>query len=187
MQPNTGRTVVTGDLEEFENALSDVLIHCSPGSMVSIGGSASRLVEDWLHHHGKDLPHSRYPCLEDWAGSDKTRESAQVVFLKFDPMAASELERREISSQNLQLSYLGALCRQYPFGVIIVQPNTTSELRQKFFAAGFMEAVHWVDSADENRQPTAVYVYRLSNYKSAPSWLNAKYWANPERYDLPPE
>jgi len=35
-------------------------------------------------------------------------------------------------------------------------------------------------SSGENRW----YEYRLSHYKQAPDWLNARFWANPERFKL---
>lgn len=35
--------------------------------------------------------------------------------------------------------------------------------------------------------PLRWFVYRLRDYKQPPSWLNARFWANPERYELDDE
>ena len=43
-------------------------------------------------------------------------------------------------------------------------------------------------SADAAPAPEAVlYEYRLRDYKQPPDWLNARFWANPARFDLDEE
>jgi len=33
-------------------------------------------------------------------------------------------------------------------------------------------------------EPGCWFEYRMSQYKPAPEWLNARYWANPERFEV---
>ena len=46
-----------------------------------------------------------------------------------------------------------------------------------FRALGFM--LSCLDTADDIR----VYFYDLDTYKMVPDWLNARYWAHPERWE----
>jgi hypothetical protein len=46
-----------------------------------------------------------------------------------------------------------------------------------FRALGF--ALSMVDPTDQSR----IYDYDLANYKTVPDWLNARYWAHPERWE----
>ena len=81
---------------------------------------------------------------------------------------------------------LGLACRTSPNLVLVEQslpgagaPQLGSE---RFFAFGFRRL------ASAENQPvehTRWYAYRLSDYKQAPDWLNARFWAHPERFDLP--
>lgn len=182
MPPSTGRLVVPGK-DQFEAALLEVLVQCSAGSYCSIGESSAALLNTCLQQQGEQTAHQEYSSFKFWSQAEKIREVAQVAFICVEATSRNNHDAPEQSTDNSQLAYLGGLCRQYPHGVIVVQYRASSGLRQKYFAAGFTEAVYWDDSAG----PAAVYVYRLSHYKSQPSWLNSKYWANPERFDMPPE
>lgn len=46
--------------------------------------------------------------------------------------------------------------------------------RSDFFSLGYTECTASTD----------LYLYSLKHYKTPPAWLNAKYWAHPERWDL---
>jgi len=56
---------------------------------------------------------------------------------------------------------------------------------ERFFAFGFrvINTQHKVgtNSMDTNKR---LYAYRLSDYKKPPEWLNARFWANPERFNI---
>ena len=54
---------------------------------------------------------------------------------------------------------------------------------ERFFAFGFRRA--FVAIEDGTRH--ALHEYRLADYKQPPDWLNARYWANPERFGADPD
>ena len=56
----------------------------------------------------------------------------------------------------------------------VVQAGAPWE-KQEIMALGFRELQH-----DESE---ALYGFDIENYKHAPDWLNARHWANPERWD----
>ena len=55
----------------------------------------------------------------------------------------------------------------------------------RFFAFGFRRIVRSEPAIGPGERCTW-YEFRLSHYKSAPDWLNARFWANPERFALQP-
>lgn len=80
---------------------------------------------------------------------------------------------------------LGKAVRMFPYRLLVCCPNRTLADNQ-FFAFGFRRLdvlCGPLTSADE----PCWYEYRMSDYKSPPDWLNARFWANPERFDLPEE
>jgi hypothetical protein len=54
---------------------------------------------------------------------------------------------------------------------------------ERFFALGFRRFPLSENQTLDNQVPRW-YEYRMRDYKSAPAWLNARFWANPERFDL---
>jgi len=84
---------------------------------------------------------------------------------------------------------LGHLCRTFPAGVVVEvldSPDCTDKL---FFAHGYRKisprGKATLPRADEITSPSVRrYEYRLCDYKPAPEWLNARFWAHPERFLL---
>jgi len=90
---------------------------------------------------------------------------------------------------------LGRLCRAYPHGVVVEVFGALPSIDAQFFAHGFR---HIIDgdttirtdyaqcgSSDKIMSPEMrCFEYRLSDYKSVPDWLNARYWAHPTRFNL---
>lgn len=77
---------------------------------------------------------------------------------------------------------LGAACRRFPGRLLVWQRDGLGSDRlppTRFFAHGFRQLL---DLIDDERHHT-LYEYTLADYKQAPDWLNARYWANPERFD----
>ena len=76
---------------------------------------------------------------------------------------------------------LGTACRRFP-GRLLVWSRTTGDVpvlpATRFFAHGFRCIL---DDADDAHRET-LYEYRLADYKQPPDWLNARFWANPERF-----
>jgi len=77
---------------------------------------------------------------------------------------------------------LGLATRTAP-SLLLVEHTTskpTDDLLadEQFFALGFRV----LEKTSESGNQTALYAYSLSDYKKAPEWLNARYWAHPERF-----
>lgn len=80
---------------------------------------------------------------------------------------------------------LGLACRTSPRLVLVEhsQDQITAELLpdEQFFAFGFRRIGN---STDISGLQTHWYAYSLRDYKQSPKWLNARFWAHPERFDL---
>lgn len=86
---------------------------------------------------------------------------------------------------------LGCLCRSFPGGVVVEVARGYSATDETFFAHGFErlrrggKAKSYVALNDELfRDGADCYGYRLCDYKAVPTWLNARFWAHPERFHL---
>jgi len=79
---------------------------------------------------------------------------------------------------------LGLACRAAPQQLMVEHTTSLAGGKlladEQFFAFGFRR----LEKNTETEQQKALYSYRLSDYKQAPDWLNARFWANPERFDL---
>lgn len=93
---------------------------------------------------------------------------------------------------------LGELCRRYPAALVVahaVDTRSTNPPRAaRFFAFGFerLRSSDTLPPRNDGVEAVAVpawraYRYRLHDYKAVPDWLNARYWANPERFHLDPD
>lgn len=80
---------------------------------------------------------------------------------------------------------LGIACRTSPGLVLVEHTSTGSGLKllgdEQFFAYGFRRL-------GQNTEVSGLqqrwYTYSLRDYKQSPDWLNARFWAHPERFDL---
>jgi len=52
---------------------------------------------------------------------------------------------------------------------------------EQFFAFGFRRIGELAEVSGLQRR---WYAYSLRDYKQSPDWLNARFWAHPERFDL---
>jgi len=84
------------------------------------------------------------------------------------------------SSTSVALLQMLAQCRDRVAKRVFVRIDKQNQSlglhRQNLFALGF----YGVDIG----QGGQLYAYSLRGYKSVPDWLNAKYWAHPERWNL---
>ena len=60
--------------------------------------------------------------------------------------------------------------------ILLTVPPDCALNETAFRALGFMQSA--TDSTDNTR----IFHYDLANYKTVPDWLNARYWAHPERW-----
>lgn len=86
---------------------------------------------------------------------------------------------------------LGRASRAFPHRVLVCCKETdpaSSRFSPKpndsvFFALGFVRLNQCSPSASTS-ESGRWYEYRMTQYKSVPDWLNSKYWANPERFNI---
>ena len=79
---------------------------------------------------------------------------------------------------------LGTACRASP-RLVIAEHSSHDETEQtvndeQFFAFGF----RLLGRSEHAGGHSSWYAFSLSDYKQAPDWLNARFWAHPERFDL---
>ena len=92
-----------------------------------------------------------------------------------------ELDRDNRQAQQL----LGRATLGFPHRVLAhcrQTESTASEISHLFFSLGFRRLPFTMEMGDSG-DTLCWFEYRLSQYKSAPDWLNARFWANPERFD----
>jgi len=86
---------------------------------------------------------------------------------------------------------LGNLCRSFPYGVLLELSEGVDASDQQLFAHGFQI----FGARDEKMTGLGgkhhflhlrerCFKFRLEEYKAVPDWLNARYWAHPERFHL---
>lgn len=104
----------------------------------------------------------------------------------------SVLAIARIAEQSNELDQrLGCLCRSFPSGVVVDVAESVLATDEQFFAHGFRQlrqnSKHFGYAAlRDGLLPVGprCYGYRLQDYKAVPDWLNARYWAHPERFHL---
>lgn len=64
---------------------------------------------------------------------------------------------------------------------LIVYTRSTTLPDSVLFAFGFRKLE--VEGLSSGEDSLRWFEYRLSHYKQPPDWLNARFWANPERFD----
>jgi len=76
-----------------------------------------------------------------------------------------------------------ALLRDRCCDVLIVEELAANPrlLAVEYFALGFRHQA-LPEAADSH---LSLYAYSLRDYKTQPDWLNAQFWAHPERWDKP--
>jgi len=85
---------------------------------------------------------------------------------------------------------LGLSCRLYPQRLLVKVSGREPVIpAARFFAFGFrrMAQTTMAELTEQDGMSgdwPIIYEYRLADYKRTPDWLNAKYWANPERFDV---
>lgn len=114
-------------------------------------------------------------------------ESAPMTFADPVCVAYAYLDK-ETDSLDI---HLGALCRCFPHGVLLQLAADVKAKDQQFFAHGFQKIGAFGEimtaSGDEDvflDTAERCFQYRLEHYKAVPDWLNARFWAHPERFHL---
>lgn len=154
--------------------LVDHLLAAEPSHLFLIGCSSADL---YLPQDKGELQViRRFDTLDDAEKFLKVNNSADlsasIAVLNIGPDQAA-LEQQ-----------IGKAVRAFPHRLIIytkaqIAPDTV------FFAFGFRK-LNVLDSATADAQ-SRWYEFRLSHYKQPPDWLNARFWANPMRFNLDDE
>jgi len=161
--------------------LAELLIGAGADTIVLAGKAVHRLNKD-LTARAQNLSQEnaefkppvveQVPSLQDLAHPRDEAAISRVLCLSL-PTSEQQVE-----------SSLGLACRFYPKLVLLehVSDEKSTELLpdEQFFAHGF-RLLGKTLSPDSQR---SVYAYSLRDYKQAPDWLNARFWAHPERFDL---
>ncbi len=166
----SGDILIVDDSPEFAASLqSDALDklrvwHLRPGDMPSIASMS----------HTLHLP-PEFPALETMQALYVANPVAFAGSVKIEREAtfgSADIKQR--------LLHLLAICRDRVGGRVIVSLDQECAQRDigrdDMFSLGF----HQLGGTANER----LYMFSLSGYKIVPRWLNARYWANPERWNL---
>ena len=178
---------VTDDGEEASGTGRDVRLDVvlgeldeGPGSVAALGARAARLLDAVAERPpasdaaevdggavGKRGP--RFATLADCAAAAPGARAAAALLtldaLDGDPSVPGTLDRA-----------LGTACRLYPTRLLLFVDAAEAPPPETLFAFGFRRLTAGADAV--------LHEYRLRDYKTPPDWLNARFWANPARFDL---
>lgn len=104
------------------------------------------------------------------------------------PGPVSLVLQLDANSPHLQEA-LGQAVRSFPHRVLVHIRMTgvhSAPDDDVLFALGFRRLVVVPDSQSPDAR-VRWFEYRLSEYKHSPEWLNARFWANPERFSMAEE
>jgi len=162
-----------------DRTLSTQLLCAQPGKVVLVGEPIFRLkatLTDLLADESCSTPAppiTQYDSINQFMDTDGcvSHKCAMGIHV---PCDADEPEH-----------LLGMACRTSPGLVLVEHTSTTSGSKllgdEQFFAYGFRRM-------GQNKEVSGLqqqwYVYSLRDYKQSPDWLNARFWAHPERFDL---
>lgn len=157
-------------------------------------------VESMLYLHGAMAD----PAAETTPGSAHQTGTALADFItpvalsvSCDPMevsresglvylAASALATPSGAASPGHQEQIVAFCRDRCQGQLWVEVTTGMDRlasQALFFSLGFSILPGFGKSGLRHSHPV-IYHYSLHGYKSIPDWLNARFWAHPERWDL---
>lgn len=165
----------------YDRRLARMLLEPSQLSVVLVGEPVFRLSEALNRefnspHFSVDVPEvHKTEQIERYIDSIKTdeRQINNCVMCLHLPSTESDSE-----------SLLGLATRTSPSLLLVEHtagdPTHRLFADEHFFAFGF-RVLH---KSEESGQQRALYGYSLSDYKKAPEWLNDRYWAHPQRFDL---
>lgn len=120
------------------------------------------------------LPDQPLDCVaadSDWFEALSELARYTIVYVCAGSLCAVAFEQR--------LAALRDRCQ----GRLVVEENNAAPVLSEshYFALGFRRQ----EQPGEANQAVDLFAYSLRDYKTPPDWLNAKYWAHPERWNLP--
>lgn len=148
-------------------AIPELLAGLPVGGLVLIGDTLAPLAESLARHTAAPA----VQCVDEGQGlpevADDGADWLPVMRVRADDAAT---DRR-----------LGAACRRYPARLWAIADDD-ARLPVYLFSFGFRRVDALVETLDDT--PLVLFEFRLHDYKKRPDWLNARYWAHPERFDM---
>lgn len=150
--------------------LITLLQHSGEGRIALVGIETSA-VADQLR---QEVQSATFECAvrgTDWFAEVSDLSQCKLIYVCPGDLGTAEFEHR--------LAGLRDRCQ----ALLLVEESAEAPLltEAQYFALGFQR--HAVSAA--SAACVSLYAYSLYDYKTPPDWLNAKYWAHPERFDLP--
>lgn len=161
----------------LEEQLGQYVLAAEPSSVVIVGQPPG--ARWWQEHSAEAQPQSLFfdsmeQCLDSLPEADEgnTDESSghRIALMRFESHNAS-------ANDSDLAAMLGQAVRRFPERLIISVESKEPD-DAAFFAFGFRRLQL------EDLGSIRLFEYCLSEYKQVPDWLNARYWANPERFGL---
>ena len=135
-----------------------------PATEASAAGTSS---------NGAPVAGPRFATLADCVAAAPGERAAESALLTLDALGEPPLTPRALDRA------LGTACRLYPAGLLLFVETDETLPAETLFAFGFRRLAADADGA--------LHEYRLRDYKMPPDWLNARFWANPDRFELDPD
>ena len=159
-----------------QHSLSDYLYSELPATIFVVGqlpaGSLDRSVDSVRVRYLSSLAEAETTAADHRDSGDSEPDVPITLILQLE------------GDKHLAQQLLGRAALGFPYRVLVHCQQTiksASEIDQLFFSLGFRRLpLNMKDQGDT----LCWFEYRLSQYKSAPDWLNARFWANPERFDV---
>ena len=178
LEPGSDKLVLIGaPLDAEGNQLPfETLTGDSPAELEVVAVGA---IERYTRQTGSRQTGSRQTESHQ-TGSRSTGSRLTTGYLFLDGSSLSlDVARKDALRQELEQT-LGDACRLFPHQLLVqLQKLPRDWTPDPLFAFGFRQLKTSVGSA--------VFEFRLSDYKAPPAWLNARFWANPERFEQTPD
>lgn len=154
---------------EFDKQLLEYLLSTQPACLTIVGQQTQ--AEYRASSDRPEAPRVRqFDTLADCDGSiEEPSEGASVALLQLD-------DDERWQGEGALASELGKAVRRFPER-LVVSIDSPEPADTAFFAFGFRKLQL------EEQGSIRLFEYCLSEYKQPPDWLNARYWANPDRFD----
>ncbi len=164
---------------DFSATCAEQLLQHSPERIVLIGPFQAML--DALktrvqNQQSAALNESELWLFDSWQTFESSPERQKLPGTK---VAACFSLDAHISGKQQDL-IIGSACRAFPLHLLVEDTAKPSRDNALFFAHGFRQLVADVPGG-ANRK---MFEFRLHDYKQSPDWLNARFWAHPERFNV---
>jgi len=165
-----------------DDSLAALLLAEKPARVVLVGEPVFRLesvINSAVRDASADAPAAEVSC------NQQISELAELIVTSEPQQSESVLCLYLPADLASPGSVLGTACRASPKLVLIEHAQGSSKEKlledEQFFAFGFRKLGKAISAAGLK---CSWYAYSLRDYKQAPDWLNARFWAHPERFNL---